>query len=292
MGVLTRSPYRCPGDDSVIHHACAGLLSHWGQPVEEHIARTSLGETYVLTTGPSTSPPILVLAGGDLPAAGLRRFAEAVGPHRRLVLVDLPGLPGASAGTRPEANLHAVYGQWLVDVIDALQVERLPVIAFGWSASVAAAVADPDRIERLVMAAPLGLVPRVRWHRALIPGLQWRNEPNLENTDRYLRALAGTDYVPDEQTLRWSCRVGAYCTSLKGMPRVGRSVLDRWKGRDVDVVVGDKDPLLPLSALRKLTEEIGGRFLEVTGGGHLLAVEAPEAVVRGVATVPAVKSRS
>lgn len=287
MGLLTRSPYRCPGDDTVIHSACAGLLTHWKQPVEEHIARTSLGDTYVLTTGPSSAPPLLVLAGGDLPAAGLRELAGKVGDDRRLVLVDLPGLPGASANTRPDANLHSVYGRWLVDVIDALRVDRLPVIGLGWSASVAAAVADPDRIERLVMAAPLGLVPRVRWHRALIPGLQWRNEPNFENTERYLRALAGPGYVPDEQTLRWSCRVGAYCTSMKGMPRIGRSLLQRWEGRDVDVLVGAKDPVVPIPALRKLTEEIGGRFLELDDAGHLLAVEAPEALLREVTTVSA-----
>ncbi|MBF4480411.1 alpha/beta hydrolase [Rhodococcus rhodochrous] len=278
MALLTRSPYRCPGDGSVIHHACAGLLTYWERPVEEHVARTSLGDTYVLTTGPATAPPIVVLAGGDLPAAGLRLLAEQFGEHHRVVLVDVPGLPGASAGSRPDSRIHSVYGHWLVEVLDALGVERVPVIGLGWSASVAAAVEDPDRIEKLVIAAPLGLVPRVRWNRALIPGLQWRNEPNFENTERYLRALAGCDYRPDEQTLRWSCRVGAYCTSLTNMPRIDRAVLRRWRGRPVEVVVGSKDPLVQVDALNKLAADMGAHFVALPEVGHLLAVETPAAL--------------
>ncbi|MEU5841343.1 alpha/beta hydrolase [Rhodococcus sp. NPDC047139] len=276
MVLLTRSPYRCPGDHSVIHHACAELLTHWERPVEEHVARTSLGETYVLTTGPAAAPPIVVLAGGDLPAAGLRMLADQFGVQRRVVLVDIPGLPGASAGSRPDSRIHAVYGHWLVEVLDALGVDRVPVIGLGWSASVAAAVEDPDRIEKLVLAAPLGLVPRVRWNRVLVPGLQWRNEPNLENTERYLRALAGHGYEPDDQTLRWSCRVGAYCTSLTNMPRLDRSMVRRWRGRSVDVIVGERDPLVQVESLHKVADDMGASFTSVSEAGHLLAVEAPE----------------
>ncbi|WP_241383650.1 alpha/beta fold hydrolase [Rhodococcus sp. CH91] len=275
MALLTRSPYRCPGDDSVIHHACAGLLTFWQRPVEEHVARTSLGETYVLTTGPATAPPIVVLAGGDLPAAGLRLLADGFGDRHRVVLVDVPGLPGGSAGGRPDTRVHSVYGHWLLEVLDALGVERVPVIGLGWSASVAAAVEDVDRVEKLVIAAPLGLVPRVRWHRALVPGLQWRNEPNLENTERYLRALAGSGYEPDEQTLRWFCRVGAYCTSLTNMPRIDRAALRRWRGHPVEVIVGDRDPLVQVDALRKLAHDIEARFVTVPRAGHLLAAEVP-----------------
>ncbi|MGC5163479.1 alpha/beta fold hydrolase [Rhodococcus sp. DT1] len=280
--MLTRSPYRCPGDDSVIHSACAGMLSHWSRPVDEHIARTSLGETFVLSVGAPAAPPIVVLAGGDLPAAGLRVLAEQLDDSRRAILVDLPGLPGGSARTRPAAEIHAAYGRWLMEVFDALGIASAPVIGLGWSASVAAAAADVDRVEKLVLAAPLGLVPRARWHRALIPGLQWRNEPNLENTQRYLQALAGSGYQPDDPTLRWSCRVGAYCTSLTGLPRIGRSVLQRWRGRAVEIVVGEQDPLIQLSSLRKLADDMAVDLQVVPGAGHLLAVEAPARLAEGV----------
>lgn len=280
--MLTRSPYRCPGDDNVIHHACAGMLSHWSRPVGEHVARTSLGETYILSVGAATGRPVVVLAGGDLPAVGLRLLAEQFDDSCRVLLVDLPGLPGASSGTRPDSNIHKMYGRWLVEVFDALGIARPPVVGLGWSASVAAAVADVDRVEKLVLAAPLGLVPRARWHRALIPGLQWRNEPNLENTERYLRALAGDGYTPDDPTLRWSCRVGAYCTSLNGMPRIDRSLLQRWSGRPVEIVVGAQDPLVQISALRKLAADVGVDLQVVAEAGHLLAVEAPGRLAEGV----------
>lgn len=280
--MLTRSPYRCPGDDNVIHHACAGLLSHWPRPVVERVARTSLGETYVLSVGEAAAQPVVVLAGGDIPAAGLRLLAEQFEGVSQVVLIDLPGLPGASVGTRPGSDVHAAYGRWLVEVFDALGIVRAPVLALGWSASVAAAVADMDRVEKLVLAAPLGLVPRTRWHRALLPALKWRNEPNFENTDRYLRALAGQGYEPDESMLRWSCRVGAYCTSLAGMPRISSSLLRRWRGRPVEIVVGEQDPLLQITALRQLAADTGIDFHVVAGVGHLLAVEAPTQLAEGV----------
>lgn len=273
--MLTKSPYRCPGDDSVIHHACAGMLSHWSRPVDEQVARTSLGETHVLSVGPATGRPIVVLAGGDLPAAGLRDLAGSFDPSRRVILIDLPGLPGASACTRPEGNVHAAYGRWLTEVLDALEIGVVPILGLGWAASVAAAITDVERVEKLVLAAPLGLVPRARWHRALIPGLQWRNEPNFENTERYLRALAGSGFEPDDATLRWSCRVGAYCTSLAGMPRIGRSLWQRWNGHAVELVVGDQDPLVHVAPLRKIADEIGASVEVVEGAGRLLPLEAP-----------------
>src|SRR5690606_35018353 len=119
----------------------------------------------------------------------------------------------------------------------------------------AAAVSDVDRIDKLVLGAPLGIVPRTRWNRALIPGLQWRSEPSLENTDRYLRALAGNGFEPDDLTLRWSCRVGAYCTSMSRMPRIERSLWRRWQNRAVEVVVGEQDPVVQASALRRVTDD-------------------------------------
>lgn len=285
--MLTRSPYRCPGDDSVIHHACTGMLSHWAGPVDGHVARTSLGDTYLLSIGPATGRPVVVLAGGDLPASGLRALAEQFDAADRVFLVDLPGLPGASAGTRPDTHIHTSYGRWLTDVFDALGIAHAPVVALGWSASVAAAVSDVDRIDKLVLGAPLGIVPRTRWNRALIPGLQWRSEPSLENTDRYLRALAGNGFEPDDLTLRWSCRVGAYCTSMSRMPRIERSLWRRWQNRAVEVVVGEQDPVVQASALRRVTDDIGAQLRVLPGVGHLLALEAPAVLAEDVyARVP------
>lgn len=274
--MLTKSPYRCPGDEDVIHQACVGLVAKWARPVDEHVAQTSLGETYLLSVGPAQGRPIIVLAGGDLPAAGLRDLADAFSPSDRVIIVDLPGLPGASACTRPDSKVHRSYGRWLTEIFDALEIEKAPVLGLGWAGSAAAAIDDPDRIEKLVLAAPLGLTPRVRWHRALIPGLQWRNEPSLENTERYLRALAGPEFDPTDAIVRWSCRMGAYCTPLGGMPRIGRDVWQRWRDRDVEIVVGRHDPLVQVAALRKFAADTNAEVHVVDDGGRLLALEAPE----------------
>lgn len=278
--MLTKTPYRCPGDDSVIHQACTGLLSQWTEPVDERVTQTSLGETHMLATGPVTGRPIVVLAGGDLPAAGLRALADSFDASTRVTLVDLPGLPGSSACNRPDSNVHAAYGRWLTEVLDALELDRAPVLGLGWAASVAAAVSDVDRVGKLVLAAPLGLVPRVRWHRGVIAAMQWRNEPSLENTERYLRSLSGEGYEPDDATVRWSCRMGAYCRSLSGMPRISGALWKRWRGRDVEIVVGEQDPLVPMSALRKMGAEIDAHVEVVPGVGHLIAVEAPTVAAR------------
>ncbi|NLV80721.1 MAG: alpha/beta hydrolase [Rhodococcus sp.] len=278
--MLTKTPYRCPGDDSVIHQACSGLLSQWTGPVDEHVTRTSLGETHLIGVGPAAGRPIVVLAGGDLPAAGLRELAGSFDTSTRVTLVDLPGLPGSSACERPDSNVHAAYGRWLTEILDALQLERTPVLGLGWAASAAAAISDVDRVGKLVLAAPLGLVPRARWHRGVIAGLQWRNEPSIENTERYLRSLAGEGFEPDDSTVRWSCRMGAYCRSQSGMPRISGALWKRWRGRDVEIVVGEQDPLVQVSALRRMGAEIDAHVAVVPGVGHLIAVEAPTAVAR------------
>ena len=135
-------------------------LAQWSFPFDQRMVPTRHGETFVLATGDLAAPALVLLHGagtnsaiwgGDLP-----RYRERF----RVYAVDLPGEAGRSSQNRPLWDGPA-FAEWLADVCAGLAVERVRLVGIsqgGWTA-LKFATTYPERVDRLALLTPGGVVP-------------------------------------------------------------------------------------------------------------------------------------
>jgi lipase len=107
----------------------------------------------VRSFGPDDAPPVLALHGITGHGGRFRRLAEEALPDRRVHAVDLRG-HGESLWAPPFSVAQHV--QDLLDTLDQLGEERLPIVghSFGGLIACELAVREPGRVERLVLLDP------------------------------------------------------------------------------------------------------------------------------------------
>ncbi len=135
-------------------------MIHRREPAAKASARTlqlSDGDVYVRTTGGSNRPKILLLHGATVPGWEFDRIVPyLVNAGMSIICPDLYG-HGASA--RPTVRYdHDLFVRQVTELLDALQVDE-PVNILGHSLGAAIGVrlacAEPTRVSRLVLTAPL-----------------------------------------------------------------------------------------------------------------------------------------
>ena len=252
--------------------------------------------TRVLQAG-HTGPAVLMLHGaggraerfrgsiGQIAAAGFKVFA-----------VDLPehGLADRSAGFTPTI---AAYVAFAIAVIDALGLDRVNLVGAGLGGHIAAAVTSrhPDRADRLVLAAPTGLVPlgeaiserlaRISFHRSR-EGARERLRRAVFNPLAVDAALIEEEFrVSDSAAARASMgrvsefvRVGADADPLA--PVLARS----GAGASTLVVWGAQDALIPAQVGSEIATQLPGSMLAlIEKAGHYAFLERPGLFSRLVA---------
>jgi 2-hydroxy-6-oxonona-2,4-dienedioate hydrolase len=247
---------------------------------------TTIRGRQVAVARQGSGPPLLLIHGGWAGAemhwssvwAALTRHHEVVAP-------DLPGLGDVVA--EPLGSVRE-YAEWLVELLDALAIERVAVVGNSFGATVAWSLAGrfPQRCSALVLVdgfpmpktpEPLRQLSRLPGTRKIFASLVGRmvySESKLE------RAFADLERVPSE---------------------LRRAMRDDWPiivPRYIDILVagdGPPEPLLrPLllwgisdrlpgssarDALRWHQKLAGSSLQMVEGAGHFPQVEAPDRFV-------------
>lgn len=127
------------------HHR---VLDAAGQPI------------HLVEMGPPDAPALVLLHGWTgCWQHWVEQFGHFSSDHR-VIAVDLPGF-GGSPMPEGEISIEA-YAETVVDVLDALGLERTTLVGSSMGGGVAAQVAldAPDRVEGLVLVAATGLSPR------------------------------------------------------------------------------------------------------------------------------------
>lgn len=129
-------------------------------PFGQQYVETTFGQTFMLTAGPESNLPIILLHGSCSNSAFWFPEIMALAKDYRVYAVDIIGEAGNSAEYRPDLNSDA-FALWLKEVLDALGLERTVIIGNslgGWMA-LKFATAYPERVSRLVLIASAGLAP-------------------------------------------------------------------------------------------------------------------------------------
>lgn len=220
--------------------------------------------------------PVLVLHGwgASLEAMQLITAELASGPYEA-VAIDFPG-HGQSAAPREPWHVSD-FKAWLLQLMDALGVERASIVAhsFGGRVTIKLAAENPERVDRAVMTGAAGLPPRrtkgqrVRMKVASV-GKRVKNTLGDGALSRWLESrwvhhVASADYRAASGVMRSTLVhiVGEDLTEY--LPRIASPVLLIWGSEDHDA---------PLSSGETMARLIPGAELVVLeGGGHFAYAE-------------------
>lgn len=119
------------------------------------------GKIHVLTAGPDTAPPLLLLHDENMSALSWEENLSVLSQHFRCYAIDHPGEAGQSQLAdvsdfpKSEQELFRLY----CDIADSLQLKDFNIAAAGSGARTALVLAiyAPERINKLALIAPMGI---------------------------------------------------------------------------------------------------------------------------------------
>lgn len=156
----TAAIYKSPAGKSEIMALYDAVLARWPVAHETFQLPTRHGDTFLIASGEKSAPPLLLLHGAASNAVSWVGDILAYSQHFRAYAVDLPGEPGKSAENRPAWDGPG-FTEWLEDVLDGLKIQKTALLGLsqgGWTA-LRFATARPERVTRLVLLAPAGVMP-------------------------------------------------------------------------------------------------------------------------------------
>ncbi|WP_164012854.1 alpha/beta fold hydrolase [Pyxidicoccus trucidator] len=165
-------------------------------PTESRTVKTRFGDAHVLVGGPETAPSVVILHGALASSAHVLHELAPLLERFRVYAVDVVGQSVKSADARPSVSNNE-YGEWLTDVLDGLSLERPHVVGVSWGGFVAIRLAAhaPERIHRLALLVPAGVVNGSHWDgltRIALPMMMYRLSPSERRLKAFVRHLLTT----------------------------------------------------------------------------------------------------
>lgn len=172
-------------------------------PTESRTVDTRFGAAHVLVGGPETGPSVVILHGALASSAHVLHELAPLLERFRVYAVDVVGQSVKSADARPSVSNNE-YGEWLRDVLDGLGLECPHVVGVSWGGFVAIRLAAlaPERIRRLVLLLPAGVVNGSHWDgltKIALPMMLYRLSPTQRRLEAFVRHLLTTtddDWAP------------------------------------------------------------------------------------------------
>ncbi|GAB7017341.1 alpha/beta fold hydrolase [Halostagnicola bangensis] len=224
--------------------------------VDERIVETRYGPTHVLLAGPEGAQPIFVFHGGNATNPMTLAWYTALADEYRLVAPDTVGHPGKSAETRLDPS-GAEYGKWVVDVMDAFDVESAPMIGTSYGAGIIVRTAafSPDRIDSaaLVVPAGFGTGPVRSLLRIGVQSVLYRYLPREWVLDRVVAALV-TDADSDDLSRATIAASLRYVELERKLPNSTAAELEDFTA-PVALYLGEEDPFFPPEAIAPRARE-------------------------------------
>lgn len=123
---------------------------------EDVYAETTFGQTHILAVGNKNLPPIVVLHGINAGAGLALEPIKGLAEKYRIYGIDTIGQAGKSDETRLSVKDES-YGKWLAEVLDALKLEKTPVIGVSYGSFILQKLIShqPTRIAKAIFVVPI-----------------------------------------------------------------------------------------------------------------------------------------
>ena len=230
---------------------------HVMSPTTERTLETRHGRTHVTSAGPEDAPPIVMLHGAMATSAHVLCEAGPLVKRYRVHAIDVLGQSYMSEERRLSLK-DATYAEWLSDVFDGLGLKSATVFGISWGGFVAlrGLAKLSERIERLVLLVPAGVVNGSAWtgfSKVAWPMMMYRMFPSDERLKRFFMALFTTwdddwaRYLADSMKLMK--------TDLRVPPLFGPSDVASFD-KPVLVIGAEQDASFPGAALVARAKEL------------------------------------
>ncbi|WFR55494.1 alpha/beta hydrolase [Anaerocolumna sp. AGMB13025] len=157
----TTVAFKTPKGKTEVLKAYDSLAEGWMQPNEKMYIDTRFGKAYVIATGRTDAPPLILLHGSAMNSVMWLKDAQEYSAMYRVYAIDLPGEPGRSSEEQLPF-LGKEFAEWLLDVYESLSLQRASLIGISLGAWLAVkfAVNYPDKVDKLVLLCPAGIGPQ------------------------------------------------------------------------------------------------------------------------------------
>ena len=158
--VSHQSAFKTPEGEAAYLAAYDAAMKLWPVSYEEVEIPGRFGMTHVVVTGPKDARPLVLLHGywatSTMWSPNIADFSK----EYRVYAIDVMGQPSKSRPDEPIRD-SADYVTWLTATLDALHLDRVSLVgmSFGGWLALTYAVAAPQRVEKLVLLSPGGLLP-------------------------------------------------------------------------------------------------------------------------------------
>lgn len=245
--------------------------------------------------------PLLLLHGFVASSFSWRRLVPELGRKYRVYALDAWASGSSDRCTEADATLRGHAARTLAFMRE-LEIERCTVIATSYGGAVAlqTAAMEPQRFERLVLAAPahpfaekpklIAGLYRTRVGRLIarlfpvIPHSWFRAsmKRSLGNQAACTRELAAAYHLPLRVPGTVDCLLKTLASFSMDMDGLGAE-LAKIGDIPVRLIWGERDPVVPVGSAAELMEHLQNVSLQIMPEvGHLPYEEAPEAFERAV----------
>jgi pimeloyl-ACP methyl ester carboxylesterase len=157
----------------------------WPIASKSQMVETSFGQTFVRISGPNDGPSLVLLPGDSENSLSWIPLIAALSVDYRTYALDQIYDNGRSIYTRP-IERPSDFVRWLDELFTELGLDNINLVAFsygGWQASLYA-LAYPQRLNKLVLIASVGVVPPR--FEVLVRGMLYYFIPTRFIVQRYL----------------------------------------------------------------------------------------------------------
>jgi pimeloyl-ACP methyl ester carboxylesterase len=278
-----RNAFKTPAGEAAYRAAYDAEMKSWPVPYEELDIPSRFGTTHVIACGPKTAPPLVLLHGYMATSTMWSTNIAAFSKDHRVYAVDVMGQPSKSIPNEPICNT-ADFVSWLTATLDALRLDRVFLVgmSFGGWLALNYAVAVPQRVRKLVLLSPGGLLPMVK--QFTVRGMLMVSLPTRRLiVNSFFRWLGFTDRSYANMLELMYLGLKHFRMPLE-TARIGPAVLSDEKLGTLQVptllLIGDheviSDPTMALERARRLIPDLRGEL--VPGARHEMCVSQHQIV--------------
>lgn len=279
----SRSIYRSDAGQSAVMDWYDAKLHSISIPIECRHVPTHAGQTHIIATGAVDAPPLILLHGMNMNGPAMASAIVALSRIHRVYAIDIIGMPGRSAETRP-SRAGTGYPRWLIDVMQQTDLTSADFIglSFGGWLILRLAALEPARIRKAVLLDSGGLTPFTLKGQA-IPGcaaLRYRLRPTNANLRRAaIDPFYAEGCAPDQDVVELiglGYRHVKFDIDPKGLPPLTKDDLASFSAPTM-VLYGEKDiffdAIRGIEYARQTIPNLAAAET-ISGQGHLMGVEA------------------